>query len=73
MSMTLYTVSIFLDESNNFPLVLTGFGVLITVLQIWMVMEALLMWPRAKGILEEALPPLAKGKSVAITDRSPST
>ena len=27
-------------------------------LQIWMVVEAIIVWPRAKGILEEALPPL---------------
>jgi len=27
-------------------------------LQLWMVAEALLAWPRAKGVLEEALPPL---------------
>lgn len=27
-------------------------------LQFWMVIEAILMWPRAKGVLEEALPPL---------------
>lgn len=26
--------------------------------QIWMVIEAALMWPRARGVLEEALPPL---------------
>ncbi len=29
-------------------------------LQIWMVVEALIMWPKAKGVLEEALPPLSK-------------
>lgn len=27
-------------------------------LEAWMLLEALLMWPRAKGVLEEALPPL---------------
>jgi carbon starvation protein len=29
------------------------------ILQLWMVTEALLAWPRARGVLEEALPPLA--------------
>ena len=28
------------------------------VLEAWMIIEAVLMWPRAKGILEQALPPL---------------
>ncbi len=28
------------------------------VLECWMIVEAFLMWPRAKGVLEEALPPL---------------
>lgn len=37
---------------------LFGFGVMIMGLQIWMVVEAVLMFPRAKGVLEEALPPL---------------
>ncbi len=29
-------------------------------LEAWMIVEAILMWPRARGILEEALPPLPK-------------
>ncbi len=29
-------------------------------LQLWMVFEAVIMWPQAKGVLEEALPPLSK-------------
>jgi carbon starvation protein len=37
---------------------LLGFGVTILGLQLWMVVEALLVLPKAKGILEEALPPL---------------
>ena len=28
-------------------------------LQFWMIFEAILLWPRAKGVAEEALPPLA--------------
>jgi carbon starvation protein len=38
---------------------LFGFALAITGLQIWMVIEALLLWPKARGVLEEALPPLA--------------
>ena len=29
-------------------------------LQFWMVTEAILMWPKAKGVIEDALPPLTK-------------
>lgn len=38
---------------------LLGFGALILGLQIWMVIEAALLWPKAKGELEQQLPPLA--------------
>ncbi|MFQ5734981.1 MAG: hypothetical protein ACE5KM_23860, partial [Planctomycetaceae bacterium] len=27
-------------------------------LEVWMIAEAVLAWPRAKGVLEEVLPPL---------------
>jgi carbon starvation protein len=37
---------------------LLGIGAAALVLQIWMVIEALLIWPRAKGVLEPALPPV---------------
>ncbi len=37
---------------------LFGFGVAILALQGWMIVEALMIWPRAKGVLEEALPPV---------------
>ncbi len=29
-------------------------------LQLWMIFEAVIMWPQAKGVLEEALPPISK-------------
>ena len=39
---------------------LLGSIALITLgLQLWMVVEALLMWPKARGVIEEALPPLS--------------
>ncbi|MEK6248701.1 MAG: carbon starvation protein A [Planctomycetales bacterium] len=37
----------------------------IMALQVWMVIEAVLMWPRAKGVLEEALPPLNEQSGLA--------
>ncbi|PQO41529.1 carbon starvation protein A [Blastopirellula marina] len=42
----------------NGKYLLFGFSVGTLVLQAWMMVEAFLMWPKAKGILEEALPPL---------------
>ena len=46
--------------TGNYPLFC--FGLLIMGLQLWMIVEALLTWPRAKGVLEEALPPLEPPK-----------
>lgn len=40
---------------------LASFGLFILGLQIWIVVEAILIWPKAKGVLEEALPPLERG------------
>lgn len=37
---------------------LFAIGIAALALQIWMVVEAIVMWPRAKGILEDSLPPL---------------
>ena len=40
---------------------LLGSIALITLgLQLWMIVEGVLMWPKAKGVLEEPLPPLKK-------------
>ncbi|MGB2498924.1 MAG: carbon starvation protein A [Mariniblastus sp.] len=35
-------------------------GTITLTLQVWMVIEALLIWPKAKGILEPPLPPLSE-------------
>ena len=43
---------------TNQNTLLFGFSMLILALQIWMVIEAILIWPKARGVLEEALPPL---------------
>lgn len=37
---------------------LLSFGLVVMGLQVWMVIEAILIWPRARGVLEESLPPL---------------
>jgi carbon starvation protein len=37
-------------------------GLVTLGLQFWMVAEAIIMWPKARGVLEEALPPLNNGK-----------
>jgi carbon starvation protein len=39
---------------------LFGTGILILGIQFWMIVEALLVLPRVKGVAEEGLPPLAK-------------
>ena len=38
--------------------VLLAFGLLIEGLQIWMVVEAIILFPKAKGVLEEQAEPL---------------
>ena len=43
---------------------LAAIGGVTMLLQIWMVIESVLIWPSVKGVLEEALPPLqAKRKT----------
>ncbi|MEL7495997.1 MAG: carbon starvation protein A [Planctomycetota bacterium] len=37
---------------------LASIGSITLGLQVWMVVEAILIWPQAKGVLEEALPPM---------------
>ena len=44
-------------ESPNY--LLSGIGLLTLALQAWMIVEAVVAWPRAQGVLEEALPPLS--------------
>ena len=39
--------------------VLLAFGFMILGLQVWMVIEGILLWPKAKGALEPQLPPLS--------------
>lgn len=52
---------------------LFGFGVAIMAMQIWMVVEGILLWPRAKGVMEEPLPPLESVRRVPpVADASSS-
>ncbi len=37
---------------------LMGFGVVTLVLEVWMVIEAFLVWPKARSVMEEELPAL---------------
>ncbi len=39
-------------------------------LETWMVIEAVIVWPQAKGVLEEALPPLTKTSAISSDGRS---
>ncbi len=51
--------------------ILLGFGCIILGLQVWMVVEALIVWPKAKGVLEEELPPLtARNEAQLVGGRS---
>ncbi len=45
--------------------VLVGVAALVLALEIWLVIEAILMWPKVKGVLEKALPPLPPRKPVS--------
>jgi carbon starvation protein len=38
--------------------VLVGVAALMLALEIWLIVEALLLWPKASGVLEKELPPL---------------
>jgi carbon starvation protein len=37
---------------------LVGIGAATLLLEIWMIAEALIAWPKARGVLEESLPPI---------------
>ncbi|HEV7280698.1 MAG TPA: carbon starvation protein A [Pirellulaceae bacterium] len=52
----------FLAKGNY---LLFGFGICITALQIWMIVEGLLVFPKARGVLEPQLPPLPQPKRAA--------
>jgi len=39
-------------------MLLVGLGVLVEILQVWMILEGILMWRKAKGVAPAPLPPL---------------
>jgi len=47
-------------EQKQYVLVFVAIATI--VLEIWMIFEAVFVWPKAKGVLEEALPPLPQRK-----------
>lgn len=49
------------DFWPNRSWLLLSFGITIVSLQFWMIVEALIILPKARGILEESLPPLPAG------------
>lgn len=46
------------EEKKNWTLIVIALATL--VLEVWMIVEAFLAWPRARGIIEESLPPLGR-------------
>lgn len=56
-------------EEPNY--MLFGFGAVILGLQVWMVIEGYLLWPKAKGELEQQLPPLA-GPTAVVSPSGPN-
>ena len=44
---------------------LLAFAVTILILQTWMLIEAALLWPRVRGVLETELPPLSRKEGAA--------
>ncbi len=50
--------------------VLFGFGVVVMTMQVWMIIEGIIVWQKARGVLEEQLPPLPAREQKGI---SPTT
>jgi carbon starvation protein len=49
-------------------MILVFIAVVTLLLEAWLVVEAFLIWPKAKGVLEQTLPPLRKEPAA---DRTP--
>ena len=52
-------------SGENPQILLLTFGGAILLLQVWMVVEGILLWPKVHGVLEEALPPRNRLQSEA--------
>lgn len=59
------TINVFSSDGYLVTAMETGhwtlavFGIATIALELWMIVEALIAWPKAKGILEEQLAPLS--------------
>jgi carbon starvation protein len=53
-AMTLQIIGFYQD--GNYLLV--GLGTLVEILQVWMIVEGIIMWKKARGVAPEPLPPL---------------
>ena len=58
MSIELFRDGGWISKKNY---LLVGIGIATLLLEVWMIVEALIAWPKAKGVLEEPLPPLQSG------------
>ena len=56
----------FRAENPNWIVIVIG--TLTVALEAWMICEAIVLWPKAKGLLEEALPPLSTEFATEPTD-----
>lgn len=56
-------------DSPNYLLAFIAIATIL--LEAWMIVEAVLAWPKAKGVLEEELPPLPSPKQAAAETREP--
>lgn len=66
--------SMFNAESGwwwNGKYLLFGFSLVIMGLQVWMIVEGVLLWPKVKGVMEETLPPLP-ARAAAATASGPN-
>ncbi len=57
-------------EAENPNWMLISLAIATLVLEAWLLIEAFLMWPRAKGVLEDALPPLPVKATLATEPQS---
>ena len=67
MTINLFGANGYLAEGNY---VLAAFGIATLALEAWMIVEAAIAWPRAKGVIEEQLEPLPTGKYATEGGRS---
>ncbi|MBL4886354.1 MAG: carbon starvation protein A, partial [Planctomycetaceae bacterium] len=51
---------------------LFGFGVIVMTIQVWMIIEGLLIWKKSKGTLEPPLPPLETSNTAEVATANPN-